>query len=369
MDMLAELFGEGPARLIAWGAGILILIILLLLALRLLRGAIPGTFISGGKNRKHRLAVVDATAIDSARRLVLVRCDGTEHLLLIGGANDLVVERSIGMAHTGVFGDAQTTEEQTGQPFGGGGGGGIPVAADLPATMAEPEPAPPAPQPPVILPHPSAASRQANPEDARISAIASAVQRQAARPPVSVAEQAPAPVTAPVPTPARPAETPVNRWADPAPLVEPRPAPAVQPEPVTPVAPSPAAPERPQTTERPATPQPYQRPLAGPAAIAAGTLATRPAPAPAAPLATTEKPVLDEFEDDSLNASLLRELEETLAPVKQAAQPAPRPAEPAPAPERAKPQLETPEDLSNMSLEDEMSRLLADITRDGDGKA
>lgn len=39
--------------------------------------------------------MVEARAIDSRRRLVLVRRDDREHLLLIGGANDVVVETGI----------------------------------------------------------------------------------------------------------------------------------------------------------------------------------------------------------------------------------------------------------------------------------
>ncbi len=38
-----------------------------------------------------RLRIVEAIALDSRRRLVLVRRDDTEHLLLTGGPNDLVV--------------------------------------------------------------------------------------------------------------------------------------------------------------------------------------------------------------------------------------------------------------------------------------
>jgi hypothetical protein len=40
--------------------------------------------------------VVDATAIDSHRRIVLVRRDDVEHLVMIGGHNDFVIERGIG---------------------------------------------------------------------------------------------------------------------------------------------------------------------------------------------------------------------------------------------------------------------------------
>ena len=45
--------------------------------------------------RLPRLAIVDSLAIDNKRRLVLVRRDNVEHLVLIGGPSDVVVEPSI----------------------------------------------------------------------------------------------------------------------------------------------------------------------------------------------------------------------------------------------------------------------------------
>jgi hypothetical protein len=45
--------------------------------------------------RPGRLGVVETIAIDSRRRLLLVRRDDVEHLLLIGGTADLVVESGI----------------------------------------------------------------------------------------------------------------------------------------------------------------------------------------------------------------------------------------------------------------------------------
>jgi flagellar protein FliO/FliZ len=44
---------------------------------------------------RRRLAVVETMALDSRRRLLLVRRDGVEHLLLTGGTQDVVVERGI----------------------------------------------------------------------------------------------------------------------------------------------------------------------------------------------------------------------------------------------------------------------------------
>ena len=42
-----------------------------------------------------RLAVIDAATVDGRRRLVLIRRDNIEHLLMIGGPTDLVVEPNI----------------------------------------------------------------------------------------------------------------------------------------------------------------------------------------------------------------------------------------------------------------------------------
>jgi len=52
----------------------------------------------GGANqrgRQPRLAVIDAAAVDGRRRLILIRRDNVEHLLMIGGPTDVVVEANI----------------------------------------------------------------------------------------------------------------------------------------------------------------------------------------------------------------------------------------------------------------------------------
>jgi flagellar protein FliO/FliZ len=46
--------------------------------------------------RKRRLILLESLPLDNRRRLVLVRRDQTEHLLLIGGMADIVVERGLG---------------------------------------------------------------------------------------------------------------------------------------------------------------------------------------------------------------------------------------------------------------------------------
>lgn len=50
---------------------------------------------SASRGRMPRLAVIDAAAVDGRRRLVLVRRDNVEHLLMIGGPTDVVVEPNI----------------------------------------------------------------------------------------------------------------------------------------------------------------------------------------------------------------------------------------------------------------------------------
>src|SRR3954447_23630537 len=53
------------------------------------------------RGRMPRLAVIDAAAVGGRRRLVLVRRDNVEHLLMIGGPTDIVVEPNIVRAAPG----------------------------------------------------------------------------------------------------------------------------------------------------------------------------------------------------------------------------------------------------------------------------
>ena len=61
---------------------------------------------AGTRGRQPRLAVVDYASVDSRRRLILVRRDNIEHLVLIGGPTDVVVEANI-------VRDAPATREAT----------------------------------------------------------------------------------------------------------------------------------------------------------------------------------------------------------------------------------------------------------------
>src|SRR6187397_2550507 len=50
---------------------------------------------NASRGRQPRLAVIDAATVDGRRRLVLIRRDNVEHLLMIGGPTDVVVEPNI----------------------------------------------------------------------------------------------------------------------------------------------------------------------------------------------------------------------------------------------------------------------------------
>ena len=70
------------------------------------------------RGRQPRLAVIDAAPVDGRRRLVLVRRDNVEHLLMIGGPSDIVVEQNIVRA-VPVTAPRDVPVPRTGAPEGG----------------------------------------------------------------------------------------------------------------------------------------------------------------------------------------------------------------------------------------------------------
>ncbi len=102
---------------------------------------------NANRGRMPRLAVIDAAAVDNRRRLVLVRRDNVEHLLMIGGPTDIVVEQNIVRASP-ARGDQMAPRASV--------GGDLPRSAPLPDAAgwtdaesradafepSEPEPAP-----------------------------------------------------------------------------------------------------------------------------------------------------------------------------------------------------------------------------------
>jgi flagellar protein FliO/FliZ len=90
---------------------------------------------AAARGRQPRLAVIDSAAVDGRRKLVIIRRDNVEHLLMIGGPSDVVVETNI------VRGAAAATRDAPPSRNG--------VAEAAPRTMppADPTPWPLQPEP------------------------------------------------------------------------------------------------------------------------------------------------------------------------------------------------------------------------------
>ena len=91
----------------------------------------------GARNRPRRLDVVDVFDLDKERQLVIVRRDNTEHLLLIGGPNDVLVEATINRV------------EAAGRPAASTNSNNWPAAPTSPAPVSD-APSQEAPRPPVV---------------------------------------------------------------------------------------------------------------------------------------------------------------------------------------------------------------------------
>jgi hypothetical protein len=177
-EWLNNIAGPQYASAVMWTLGALVVLVIVLLLVRAVRRISSGTFVAGGRNRRARLAVMDAAAIDNQRRLVLVRRDDVEHLILIGGPTDVVVEQNI------VPGAAlHTPPLQTGS--------NLPNGRDTPPA---PRPSPATPEPaPVLREEPAFTFEEPEPQAPKpVSA-----QLQRAEPAISARSQAP--VAAPPP--------------------------------------------------------------------------------------------------------------------------------------------------------------------------
>lgn len=205
-DWLAGLGGGQYVTAILWTLAALILLLVVLFVVRLLRGGRNG-FTGHTRDRRPRLALGDSIAVDNQRRLVLVRRDDVEHLILTGGPTDLVVEQNI--RGPGAVPRpqpvARPADLQAPPPPM------VPVPTPVHAQGAAPAPRPePArePQPPRVEPAPAKAEQTA-PEPLPPAAPAPAPrppEPTASQPPVSATSQAaPAAPSATV-TPLRPRE-------------------------------------------------------------------------------------------------------------------------------------------------------------------
>ncbi len=94
-EMLEPIFGESGAVVAQFTITLIAVLVLIGLAYWVVQ-RFSGIRLNGaGRGRVPRLAILDALSIDGRRRLVLIRRDNVEHLILIGGTADLVVEPSI----------------------------------------------------------------------------------------------------------------------------------------------------------------------------------------------------------------------------------------------------------------------------------
>ena len=93
--MFQEILAENGTKFVVAAVVVLLGLLCLALVLWIIRGRPSSPFIRGGRNRTPRLAVLDAAAIDTRRRLVLLRRDDVEHLVMIGGPTDIVIESRI----------------------------------------------------------------------------------------------------------------------------------------------------------------------------------------------------------------------------------------------------------------------------------
>ena len=94
--MMDDVLNAYGSRFLIAAGGVFLALAVLVVVLWILKNRAPSPFVRGGRNRQPRLQVLDAAAVDARRRLVLVRRDNIEHLILIGGPTDVVVESGIG---------------------------------------------------------------------------------------------------------------------------------------------------------------------------------------------------------------------------------------------------------------------------------
>ncbi|MEP2943938.1 MAG: hypothetical protein ABJL18_04975 [Hyphomicrobiales bacterium] len=91
-EWLNGIVGEAVAPYVTFAIALIIVLILIAILFRILKAFTSGKF---GKVHQNRLGIIEGMALEGKRRLVIVRRDNVEHLLLIGGENDLVIEQGI----------------------------------------------------------------------------------------------------------------------------------------------------------------------------------------------------------------------------------------------------------------------------------
>jgi flagellar protein FliO/FliZ len=93
--MFESLFGSEMPLAARFFIAFLIVLALIGLTAWLVRRFGSSRLGTTARGRQPRLAVIDAATVDGRRRLVLIRRDNIEHLLMIGGPSDVVIEPNI----------------------------------------------------------------------------------------------------------------------------------------------------------------------------------------------------------------------------------------------------------------------------------
>lgn len=94
MQFLTALFGGSAGTLLnaVFALGIVLVLIVIAMWLMKLAGR-AGESVSRGRQR--RLVVVDSALVDGKRKVLLIRRDNVEHVIMTGGPQDLVIETGI----------------------------------------------------------------------------------------------------------------------------------------------------------------------------------------------------------------------------------------------------------------------------------
>jgi hypothetical protein len=132
LQFLTSLFGGFENSIVTAVLALGIVLVLIVLGVWLLK-VLFRTSNDFARGRNRRLTVVDSVMLDPRRQLFIVRRDNVEHLILTGGAQDLVVESGIAVE--------KPVSPALRRPLG------VPAAATPPAPLPAEEPATPPPPP------------------------------------------------------------------------------------------------------------------------------------------------------------------------------------------------------------------------------
>jgi flagellar protein FliO/FliZ len=91
MQFLTSLFGDSGGTILTAVFALALVLVLILIAVWLLKLLFKASG-NVGRGRNRRLSIVDSLPIDPKRQLLIIRRDDVEHLILTGGAQDIVVE-------------------------------------------------------------------------------------------------------------------------------------------------------------------------------------------------------------------------------------------------------------------------------------